>query len=109
MSKASIQILEKLQLYEKNIVKILGKRKGGFIPRNEKEIYDRLSEALQKHKQKIDDENMANLSPNDFKDLEIYDKKVDALVGDECIMCGYVFIETLDMPFDSVKEVEWTL
>lgn len=109
MSKARIERMEKIEMWENKVKKIIAKKRKGFNPMDGKELYSALADAIRKHKDKPGEENMQEFSEEDRRNLEIYDHQIDNLVGDECILCGNIFIETLDMPFDSPEELVWTL
>lgn len=49
------------------------------------------------------------LSPEDEETKRIYEQQLELVLTDECVMCGSVFIESVDMPFDLAEECVWTI
>lgn len=49
------------------------------------------------------------LTPEAYRVLEIYYKQLEELLVGECLMCGSLAVETIDVPFDSYDEFQWAL
>jgi len=47
------------------------------------------------------------LTPEECEELYVRENELDRLLGDECFVCTAAYIETLDMPFDSLDEASW--
>lgn len=62
-----------------------------------------------KRAKKLEEENISGLNPEEADSLRIFEKQLENLLSDECLICGALFIETLDMPFDSPDEIYWML
>lgn len=54
-----------------------------------------------------EEEKISGLDPEDADMLKGLEKQLESLLTDECLLCGTLYIETLDMPFDSPEEYTW--
>ncbi len=61
------------------------------------------------NKPKHVEEKLSVLAPEEAEELNAAEKQLEALLADECFLCGSMFIETLDMPFDSSEEYVWSI
>ena len=53
------------------------------------------------------DERFNLLTPEEAQRLNVLENKQETLLSEECFLCGSAYIETLDMPFDSIDELNW--
>ena len=42
-------------------------------------------------------------------EIATLNKQLDELLASECILCGSIMIDNLDLPFDSKNEPSWIL
>ncbi len=55
-------------------------------------------------------ERPAALSPAEDRELtKVYDSQLELLLTEECVLCSDMFIEGVDIPFDSQEEYEWAV
>jgi len=53
--------------------------------------------------------SMEVLTSDEAEFLNATEKQIDALLSNECLLCGTLLIETLDMPFDLGDEFGWKI
>ena len=55
----------------------------------------------------IEETRAAVLSPEDQETLRTYEYQLEMLLSEDCMLCGNLFIEGVDLPFDSAEEFSW--
>lgn len=49
------------------------------------------------------------LTPEEEETKKLYEKQLEAILSEECVICGSLYIESVDLPFDSPEEYAWAL
>eukprot|EP01022_Parablepharisma_sp_SALTPOND_P000883 TRINITY_DN105194_c3_g1_i1.p1 TRINITY_DN105194_c3_g1~~TRINITY_DN105194_c3_g1_i1.p1 ORF type:complete len:1042 (-),score=138.06 TRINITY_DN105194_c3_g1_i1:6642-9767(-) len=49
------------------------------------------------------------MSAEDQETLKLYEHQLEVLLTDDCMLCGNLFIESVDVPFDSSEECVWAI
>eukprot|EP00826_Nyctotherus_ovalis_P030497 TRINITY_DN24346_c0_g4_i1.p1 TRINITY_DN24346_c0_g4~~TRINITY_DN24346_c0_g4_i1.p1 ORF type:complete len:197 (-),score=55.79 TRINITY_DN24346_c0_g4_i1:150-680(-) len=56
-----------------------------------------------------EEQKKTQISEEDQETLRIYEHQLEAILTEDCILCGHLFIESVDVPFDSSEEFIWTI
>jgi len=106
MSKAKVEKMETMEAYKKQMRQRLVTRKIPILGGSTKNLIEAIDLALESRKLP---ENGRTLDEDDCKYLEILEKKFEILLGGECILCGDIAIEKVDVVFDSEEEPQWAI
>ncbi len=49
------------------------------------------------------------LSPEDQETMRAYEHQLEVLLTEDCMLCGNMLVEGVDIPFDSPEECAWTI
>ena len=111
MNKSKIEKLERIEIFRQKMQKLLSKKGFAEEAASGAGVLSHVTKLLKSERtgKKGEDAGGISLSTEDYNTLEIYDKQLESLLSDECILCGGLFIETVDMPFDSPDEFLWAL
>lgn len=111
---AKIEKLDKIDTLRK-LIEDLMKKRGNFEGSQSGEakgFFKRLSDLFSHGKKREDEENkdsMKIMTEEDMNKIQSYERQLELLITDECLLCGSISIETIDMPFDSPEEVSWAM
>ncbi len=114
MNKSRIEKLDRIEMLRKRMEGLLQKRGVPLQQGQDQDSTQALmggdgSEVLTQISDLLKSRTEMRLQADDYQLLEWYDKQLEELLTDDCILCGTLFIETVDMPFDSPEECVWTL
>jgi len=56
-----------------------------------------------------EEQKKVQISEEDQETLKVYEKQLEGLLTEDCILCGHLYIEGIDVPFDSSEEFVWTI
>ena len=108
MNASKVEKLDRIIGIQARMHKTLTKKGIPERALSEEEIVTTVTRLLKKKRsgQKID---KLIVTEEDYQRLELFDRQLDYYLKDECLLCGELIIETIDMPLDSVDELQWTI
>ncbi len=106
-----VEKLDRLELYKLKMQDVLVRKGLPGSGGTGKELVESVDAILGPHRgdRRRKEERDPRIEPEEYLYLEMCEGKLEELLAEECIICGDIGVEKLDVPFDSADEFAWAL